>query len=84
MKIATFFISKNKQIYAKILTVPENTFKIKAMLPWIFLKISLTLAVIYKQRFLHENEIVQYLQNYKYQNINEGHFRKLLQALQVP
>ena len=29
----TFFISKTKQIYAKKLTVPENTFKIKAMLP---------------------------------------------------
>ena len=54
------------------------------MLPWIFLKIWLTLAVIYKQWFLHENEIVKYLQNYKYQNINQGHFRKLLQALQVP
>ena len=49
MKITTFCISKNKQIYAKILTAPENTLKIKAMLPWIFLKFWLTLAVIYKQ-----------------------------------
>ena len=33
MKLITFFISKTKQIYAKTLTVPKNTFKIKAILP---------------------------------------------------
>ena len=73
MKIATFFISKTivcrnnlckivyaktKQIYTKTLTVPESSFEIKAMLPWILLKILLPSAVICKQRFLHENEIV--------------------------
>ena len=31
-------------------------------------------------RYLHENEIVQYLQNYSYQDINQGHFKKTLQA----
>ena len=80
MKLTTFFISKTKQIYAKILTVSESTFKIKAMLPWILFEILLTSAGIYKQRFLHENKIVQYLQNYKYQDINQGHFKKPLQA----
>ena len=50
------------------------------MLPWIFFGISLTSAVICKQRFLHENEIVQYLQNSKYEGVNQGHFRKPLQA----
>ena len=74
MKLTTFFISKAKQIYAKILTVPENKLEIKAMLTWILFKILLTLAVISKQKFLHEKETVQYLQNYKYQDINQGHF----------
>ena len=37
-------------------------------------------AVICKQRFLHKNEIVQYLQYYKYQDADQGHFLKLLQA----
>ena len=50
------------------------------MLPWILFEISLRSAVICKQRFLQENEIVQYLQNYKYQDYNQGHFRKPLQA----
>ena len=54
----TFFISKTKQIYAKILTALEIVFEIKAILPWIFLKILLTSAVIFKQRLLHKNEIV--------------------------
>ena len=36
--------------------------------------------VIYKQRFLHENEIVHYLQNCKYQDVNQDHFKKPLQA----
>ena len=80
MKLTTFFISKTKQIYAEILTVPESIFQIKAMLPRILFEILITSAVICKERLLHENEIVQYLQNYKYQDINQGHFRKLLQA----
>ena len=47
MKI-TFFISKTKQIYVKILTVPESTFKIKAMIPWILFETFFTSAFIYK------------------------------------
>ena len=80
MKLTTFFISKTKQIYAKILTVLESTFKVKAMLPQILFEILLTSAIICKQRLSHENKIVQYLQDYKYQDINQGHFRKPLQA----
>ena len=30
-----FFVSKTKQIYAKILTAAKSAFKIKAMLPWV-------------------------------------------------
>ena len=33
-------------------------------------------AVICKQRFLDKNETVQYLQSYKYEGVNQGHFRK--------
>ena len=58
MKLTTFFISKTKHIYGKTLTVPKTTFKIKAMLPWILFEILSTSAVICKQRFLHENEIL--------------------------
>ena len=66
MKLITFIISKTKQIYTKSVTVLESAFEIKAMLLWILFEILLTLAVIYKQSFSHENEIVQNLQNYKY------------------
>ena len=62
-EINDIFHFKTKQIYVKSLTVLESAFQIKAMLPWIFFEILLTSAVICKQRFLHENEIVQYLQN---------------------
>ena len=65
----TFFISRTKQIY------PE-----KAILHLVLFKILLMPAVICKQRFLHENEIGQYFQNYKYQDVNHDHFRKCLQA----
>ena len=76
----TFFISRTKQIYAKTLTVSESSFKIKTMSAWALLEILLTSAVICKQRFLHEGDIVQYLQNHKYQDVNQEHFGKLLQT----
>ena len=80
MKLTTSFISKTKQIYTKILTFSKSTFKIKKMLAWILFGILFTSAVICKQKFLHENEIVQDLQNYKYENVNQSHFRKPLQV----
>ena len=52
----------------------------KVISPWTLFELLLKSAVIYKQRLLHENEIVQCLQNYKYQDINQGHFRKLRQT----
>ena len=64
MKFTTLFISQTKHIYAKTLTVTKTKFRIKAMLPWILFEILPTSAVICKQTFLHENEIVQYLPNY--------------------
>ena len=50
------------------------------MLSWKLSEVSVSSAVICKQRLLHEYEIVKYLQNCKYQDINAGHFRKHLQA----
>ena len=51
MKLTTFFISKTKQIYSKTLTVPESTFKIKAMILWIYFEIVLTSAFIWNKIF---------------------------------
>ena len=52
----------------------------KVMSPWTLFEVLVTSVVICKQRLLHENEIVQYLENFKYQDVNQGHFRKPLQA----
>ena len=83
MKI-TFFFSKTKQIYVKILTVPESTFKIKAMIPWILFETFFTSAFIYKLRFLHENEIVQYLQNYNTKTLIKIILENPYKVLQMP
>ena len=40
----------------------------------------LTSAVIYKQRLLHENEIVQLLHNYKCYGVDQSRFRRPLQS----
>ena len=37
------------------------------------------LAVVCKQKLLHENKIIQYLQKYKYCNVDQSDFRKPLQ-----
>ena len=37
-------------------------------------------AVIYKQKRLHENKIVQLLHNYKYYGVEQSHFRKPLKS----
>ena len=34
-------------------------------------------AVIYKQRLLHENEIVRLFHNYQLYGVEQSHFRKL-------
>ena len=80
MKLTSYFISKTKQIYAKTLTILESTFKMRAKLPWMFFEILTMSAVICKERFLHKNEIVQYLQNYRYKDVDQVYFRKPLQA----
>ena len=46
MILTIFFISKAEPIYATTLTVPESTFKMKAILPRILFGILITSAVI--------------------------------------
>ena len=58
----------------------ERTFKIKVRLRWTAFEILLTSAIICIQRVLHGNEIVQYLQNYKRHEFDQGHSTKLLQS----
>ena len=81
MKLTTFFISRTKQIYATTLTISESTFKMKVMPLWTHFELLLMSAVICKQRLLHKSQIVQYLQNYKYQDINSRPFQKALTNL---
>ena len=54
--------------------------KIKIRSHWTLFVILLTSAVICKQRLLHGNEIMQYLQNCKCYNVDEEHSKKSLQS----
>ena len=49
-------------MYLKSLNVYKSNLKIKVTLPRTFFSILLMSEVIYKQRLLNENEIVQFLQ----------------------
>ena len=73
-----FFILRTRHIFRKLLSVSESSIKIKVRLHWALFLIFLTSAVICKQRLLHRNELVQYLQNCKSYNVDQDHFRKLL------
>ena len=53
--------------------------KIKVRLRWIVFEILLKAAIMCIERVLHGNEIVQYLQNYKHHEFDQGHSRKPLQ-----
>ena len=77
MKLTSFFISETKQIYAKKLTVSESTFKIKAVLPYSVTSRNFVYVRSYLQtKTFAGNELVQYLQIYKYQDVNQVHLRK--------
>ena len=81
MKLTYFLvlvISRTKNIYAQTLTVSAITFKKGNFTLGTFRKFYYQSS--YLQRFLHKNEIVQNLQNYIYQGVNHGHFRKPLQG----
>ena len=63
MKLATFFMSSTRRIFTKLLGVSKSSVKIKIRLRWTLIIILLTSAVICKERLLHRDEVVQYLQN---------------------
>ena len=46
----------------------------KVMSLWTLFEVWFTSTVFYKEIILHEKEIVQYLQNCKNQDFNQGHF----------
>ena len=77
-KLTTFSVARAKVNQAKLITNSESTTKIKARSPWELFLILRTLAVIYKQNFLHRNKTVQYLENYKRYHLNQYHYRKAL------
>ena len=74
MKLATFFISITRRIFTKVLGISESSIRIKVNSHWKLFVIFFTAAVICKQRILHGNEIVRYLQNCKGNSID--HFKK--------
>ena len=67
-------MSSTRRIFKRLLGVSESSIKIKVRLQW---ALFVTLLIC-KERLLHGNEIVQYLQNYKCYNVNQDHFRKPL------
>ena len=57
-----------------------QSFYQKTMSRWALFKILLMSAAVFKQWLLHKNEIVQYIQSCKHQDVNQGRFRKSLQG----
>ena len=55
-----------------------RTFKIKVRSRWTVFEILLVSATICILRVLHGKEIVQYLQNYKRHEVDQGHPKRLL------
>ena len=76
MTLAMFLISGTRHIFKKLLGVSESSIKIKIKSHQTLYVILLTSAVIFKQKLLHGNEIVQYLQSCKWYNVGQDHFRK--------
>ena len=56
----------------------ERTFKTKVRLPWAVFEFFFYVCYMCILRVLHENEIFQYLQNYKRHEFDQGHSKKLL------
>ena len=79
-KLTTFFNGKTKAIYLNPLIVYERKLKIRVTSPLAYFQIMLMSAVIYKQRLMHEKEIVQLLHNYKFYEVDQSRFRKPLQS----
>ena len=66
---ATFFISSTRRIFTKLLMVSESSIQIKIRSHRTLAVIFLASAVIFKQRLLRRNKILQYLKNSQRYNI---------------
>ena len=78
MKLTTFLISRIRLNFTKLLGVSKSSIKIKPMSHRTLFLILLISAVTSKQRFLHGNKIVQFLQKCKCYILGQDHFRKSL------
>ena len=58
----------------------ERKFKIKVMSVRQFRNFASITTYLHLNSFLHRNEIVQYLQNFKSDELDQGHSKKLLQS----
>ena len=63
-----------------VLTVSEGRFELKAISRWTIFRNFCSISSYLQTKTSHENEIAQYLQNYKCQEVNQSHFRKPLQG----
>ena len=68
MKLATFFISNTKKIYAKRLTGPEIAFEIKTIICWIILLTSAVICNANKDFFTK----TRLCKIFKYQDVDQG------------
>ena len=63
------FLSRVLDVFTKLSDIHGSSRKLKVMSYWTLFVILLISAVICKQRLLHVNKIVKYLQNCKWYNI---------------
>ena len=78
-----FYLKNYTQLH-KIINYIWNALKINAMLSWTLLKILLMSAVIWEQKLLYENEIVQCIWNYKCYDVIMVTLESHYKVLQIP
>ena len=82
VKLATFFIWKNKQNFTKSSNASASALKIIPMFRWTFFEMLLVSAVICKQSFVWKRDCTIYLKLQSY-DVNKGHFIPY-EVLQIP
>ena len=81
MKLTTFSVARTNDNLTKLITDSETCIKINVRSRWTLSLKLVTSAIIYKLRFLHGNETVQYLKNYKGSHLDQYHYRKPFKVL---
>ena len=71
--IKRFLISRNRDIFTKLLGVSKISIKINVRSHRTLLAVFLTSTVIFKQRLLHGNKIRQFFQNRKCHDVGQDH-----------